>query len=203
MTSAPGSGTGLRRALLVGALAVLVTAIVAITAGGGTSGPAATPGSTATARSTAAPGSPAPNTVGSTENTAASTALAGSIDCRHDLGPMPQYLAGDPCPSAIVAVELAVAAVRLPIGRIVIEPGPLFCDVTWEGYGSPAACFGPLVRPGQYMHAYVRFVGSEAVAVVMLGLDLPADDNDPFATRPPWQTTLVAVEAPPTGWVMP
>jgi hypothetical protein len=37
----------------------------------------------------------------------------------------------------------------------------------------------------------------------MLGLDLPEKQREPGATRPPWLTTLVAVEVPPDGWVMP
>jgi hypothetical protein len=131
------------------------------------------------------------------------SALAASIDCRRDSGPMPAYLAGDPCPSAIAAVELAVAPVGLQITRMVIQAGPLFCDVLWYGVGSPVTCAAPMIRAGQFMHAYVRFDGSSRVAVVMLGLDLPADDNDPLATRPPWNTTLVAVEVPPAGWAMP
>jgi hypothetical protein len=169
---------------VLAALAVALTVVVAIIAAG------------TTPRSTATPGAPSATAVGP-------SALAISIDCRRESGPMPAYLAGDPCPSAIVAVELAVAPVRLPIERMVIVSGPLFCDVIWEGVGSPAVCFGPAIRPGQFMHAYVRFDGSSRVAVVMLGLDLPADDNDPFATRPPWNSTLIAVEVPPAGWVMP
>ncbi|HYK95602.1 MAG TPA: hypothetical protein VE011_07050 [Candidatus Dormibacteraeota bacterium] len=125
------------------------------------------------------------------------------IDCRREVVPFPSYLAGDPCPTAVLAVENAVAVVRMPIRRMVILAGPLFCGVIWEGTGSPAICFDQLDRPGQFMHAYVSFVDSPKVAVVMLGLDLPADDNDPAATRPPWQTTLVAIDVPPSGWVMP
>lgn len=123
--------------------------------------------------------------------------------CTREPGQVPTYLASDPCPSAIEAVQAAVATVRMPIERMATEPGPLFCGVIWEGYGSPAVCFGPDIRPGQYMHAYVSFADSDKVAVVMLGLDLPADDNDPAATRPPWQTTLVAFDTPPIGWAMP
>ena len=86
---------------------------------------------------------------------------------------------------------------------MVIEPGPLFCDVIWEGYGTPPPCRGAAARPGQFMHAYVAFRGTDKVAVVMLGLDLPDSGSDPQATRPPWNTTLVAVGVPPVGWVMP
>ena len=53
------------------------------------------------------------------------------------------------------------------------------------------------------MHAWVSFVGSVDMAAVMLGLDLPADVEDPVATRPPWNATVVTVETPPDGWVMP
>jgi hypothetical protein len=100
-------------------------------------------------------------------------------------------------------VQEAIASARLTAQRVVILPGPLFCDVIWEGYGSPAACFGFDARPGQYMHAYISFADSPKVAVVMLGLDLPDDDNAPAATRPPWLATLVAFDVPPADWVMP
>jgi len=100
-------------------------------------------------------------------------------------------------------VQEAIANVRLTIKRMVILPGPLFCNVIWEGYGSPSVCSEPAIRPGQYMHAYVSFTDSPKVAVVMLGLDLPDDETAPAATRPPWLATLVAVDVPPAGWVMP
>lgn len=131
------------------------------------------------------------------------TVPAATIRCTREPGPLPRALASDPCPDAIVAVTLAVAPVRLPISRIVIEPGPFYCDVIWPGVGSPRVCYGPFVRPGQFMHAWVSFRGSEDVAAVMLGLDLPDDLEAPGATRPPWHATLVTVEVPPAGWVMP
>jgi hypothetical protein len=130
------------------------------------------------------------------------SAPAISIMCRADAAPQPA-LGGDPCPGAISAVELAVAPVRLPIDRIVIEPGPFYCDVIWPGATTAPACYGTLVIPGQYMHAWVGFVRSEKVAVVMLGRDLPADLLVPATAPLPWNATLVAVELPPTGWVMP
>ena len=179
-----GAGRQAGIGLAVTAIAVTLGVVVAV----------------ASARPTPSP-SPATGPTGAASDVAVVAAL--EIDCRREVVPFPSYLTGDPCPSAVLAVEGAVAAVRLPIRRMVILAGPLFCDVVWEGFGSPAACFGQLDRPGQYMHAYVRFVDSPKVAVVMLGLDLPADDNDPAATRPPWQTTLVALDVPPSGWVMP
>ena len=112
-------------------------------------------------------------------------------------------LVSDPCPDAIVAVKLAVAPVRLPIERIVIAPGPFYCDVLWPGAGSFAPCYGPMARPGQFMHAWVSFVGSDKIAAVMLGLDLPDDLDAPGVTRPPWHATLVTTEVPPAGWAMP
>jgi hypothetical protein len=53
------------------------------------------------------------------------------------------------------------------------------------------------------MHAWVAFRDTHEVAVVMLGLDLPDLSATPRPTRPPWSTTVVTVEIPPTGWVMP
>jgi hypothetical protein len=130
-------------------------------------------------------------------------ATGQSVRCTPETGSLPALLASDPCPSADLAVELAVAPVRLPIERVVIEPGPFFCDVIWPGVGSPRICRGAAVLAGQFMHAWVSFVGSDKVAAVMLGLDLPDDLDAPGATRPPWHATLVATEVPPAGWVMP
>jgi len=126
-----------------------------------------------------------------------------AVSCAGEVTPLPSLLASDPCPDAILAVQLAVAPVRLPIERLVVEPGPFYCDVLWPGIGSPAACFGVSVRPGQFMHGWASFRGSDEVAAVMLGLDLPDDLGAPGATRPPWHATLVTVETPPAGWVMP
>jgi hypothetical protein len=131
------------------------------------------------------------------------TALPPSILCSHDEGPLPSMLAGDPCPGAVEAVESAVSAINLPPERIVVESGPFFCDDIWPGVGSPAVCFGFDVRPGQFMHGWVRFRDSDRIAAVMLGLDVPDDVSNPHATRPPWSATLVAVQVPPGGWVMP
>jgi hypothetical protein len=110
---------------------------------------------------------------------------------------------GDPCPTAITAAELAAAPVRLPIARVVIEPGPFFCDDVWPGVGSEIPCYAPAVQPGQFMHAWVSFTGSQQVAAVMLGRDLPAERSSPRSTAPPWTATLVNVEVPPAEWVMP
>ncbi len=125
------------------------------------------------------------------------------VACRIEPLPLPSTLSGDPCPSATMAVELAIAPVRLPIDRIAIEPGPFFCAVFWPGGGSMPPCYGPVVRPGQFMHAWVSFSGSEKVAVVVLGLDLPTDLDIPGSTPPPWNATVLAVEVPPARWVMP
>ena len=114
----------------------------------------------------------------------------------------PAYL-GDPCASATVGVELAVAPVRLPIARVVIEPGPFFCDDVWPGAGTELPCYGPNVRPGQFMHAWVSFTQSAKVAAVMLGRDLPTDIDSPSPTPPSWTATLITVEVPPAGWSMP
>ena len=131
------------------------------------------------------------------------TAFSPTVRCEPERSPLPSVLSNDPCPGAAFAVSLAIAPVRLPAKLIVIEPGPFYCDVIWPGVASPPACYGPIVRPGQFMHAWVSFTGSDKVAAVMLGLDLPNDLNLPGATRPPWSATLVAAEVPPAGWVMP
>ena len=114
----------------------------------------------------------------------------------------PAYL-GDPCPPATLAVELAVAPVRLPISRVVIEPGPFFCNDVWPGAGVEVPCYAPAVQPGQFMHAWVSFAQSTQVAAVMLGRDLPLEIGSPPPSPPPWTTTLVTVEVPPAGWSMP
>ncbi|GEM_PF-3401777 len=184
--------TGLRLALTVAGFAIGLTAVVALGLGATPPGPSPMP-SEAAAGATATVPPPATETAAPTP----------TVSCRRDPGTVPPSLASDPCPTAVLAVELAVATVRLPISRMVIEPGPLFCDVIWEGYGTPRPCRGAATQPGQFMHAYVVFRGTDKVAVVMLGLDLPDSGSDPHATRPPWNTTLVAVGIPPAGWVMP
>jgi len=138
-----------------------------------------------------------------TPTAAPTPAPTTAVSCTREAGPLPSALASDPCPDAVLAVELAVATVRLPIERIVLEPGPFYCDVLWPGVGSPVVCYGVMVRPGQFMHAWASFIGSEKVAAIALGLDLPDDLTSPGATRPPWNATLAAVEVPPAGWVMP
>lgn len=184
MTSAHRSGRGLGLTIGVFVLAVAATILVVTLVGSWSAGPSPTTGGEATTGST----SPAPT---------------ARVDCTEEPGPLARGLSGDACPSAILAVELAVAPVRLPIVRIVIEPGPFFCDVLWPGAASSPPCYGPAVRPGQFMHAWAGFSGSPKVAVVALGLNLPPDIDGPGTTRPPWRATLVTVAIPPDGWVMP
>jgi hypothetical protein len=126
-----------------------------------------------------------------------------SVRCTPEPGRLPSMLSSDPCPAAVAAVEQAVRDVRIPLERIVIEPGPFYCNEIWPGIGSPRFCSMFSIQPGQWMHAWVRFTDSDRIGAVMLGLDLPDNQEEPGATRPPWLTTLVAVEVPPDGWVMP
>ena len=142
-------------------------------------------------------------TVGATS--VATPAATATVACAEEPGDLTLGLRRPACPTAILAVELAVAPVRLPIERIVIQPGPFFCDVLWPGpqTAKPGCRGGGAVQPGQFMHAWVAFRDSPKVAVVMLGLDLPDFTSSPRPTRPPWITTIVTTEIPPTGWVMP
>jgi hypothetical protein len=135
----------------------------------------------------------------STSAIASPTAI--EVSCTPD-AEAPAYL-GDPCPAATIAVELAVAPVRLPLARVVIEPGPFFCDDVWPGAGVEVPCYAPMVQPGQFMHAWVSFTKSSEIAAVMVGRDLPTEIGSPPPTAPPWTATLVKVEAPPAGWAMP
>lgn len=180
-------------ALRLAGLAIALTVLVVLGGLALASRPA--PTATAPPTATAAPSTASPS--------AAPSMPAMTVLCTREPWSPGGILASDPCPSAVVAVQLAVAPVRLPIERIVIEPGPFYCDVIWPGVGSPRVCAGYGVRPGQYMHAWASFRGSDEVAAVMLGLDLPDNLNEPGATRPPWHATLVTVEVPPAGWVMP
>jgi hypothetical protein len=173
-------------------LAIVFTVVVAIVVSG--SPPNAAPPHVAESPSQ----SPSP----SPSRPAPSPAPTATVRCVEEPEPLAAGLTGPACPSAILAVELAVAPVRLPIERISVEPGPFYCDLLWPGAQTAPPCVGYATRPGQFMHAWVGFAGSSEVAVVMLGLNLPADDT-PGATRPPWHMTLVAVEIPPDGWVMP
>ena len=123
------------------------------------------------------------------------------ISCTPD-AQAPAYL-GDPCPAATVAVELAVAPVRLPLARVIIQPGPFFCDDVWPGAGVEAPCYAPMVQPGQFMHAWVSFAKSSEIAAVMVGRDLPTEVGSPRPAPPRWTATLITVEVPPAGWAMP
>ena len=134
---------------------------------------------------------------------AASPAPTPAVLCEEEPGDLALGLSKPACPQAILAVQLAVAPVRLPVVRIVIEPGPFFCDMLWPGVQTVKPCFGAFVQPGQFMHAWVSFRDSAKVAVVMLGLDLPIVAQSPRPARPPWISTLVTVEIPPAGWAMP
>jgi hypothetical protein len=126
-----------------------------------------------------------------------------SVACKNEFAPLPTLLQGDQCPAAILAVQLAVAPIHQPIQRIVIEPGPFYCDQVWPDPDTQVTCYGPTIRLGQFMHAWVSFAGTASVAAVMLGLDLPDNIDAPGATISPWGTTLVAYEVPPSRWVMP
>lgn len=127
-----------------------------------------------------------------------------TVSCQEEPADLALGLSRPACPSAIAAVELAVTPLGLPVDQVVIEPGPFYCDVLWPGVQTAAPrCGLTSVQPGQFMHAWVAFRESPKVAVVMLGLDLPDMGATPRPTPPPWNTTLVTVEIPPTGWVMP
>ena len=143
--------------------------------------------------------SPAPGTPAASAPAPSGQEIA--IICAPD-AQAPPYL-GDPCPAATVAVELAVAPMRLPIVRIVIEAGPFFCNDIWPGVGIVVPCYEPMVQPGQFMHAWVSFAQSTEVAAVLLGRDLPLEIGSPLPTPPPWTATLVKAETPPAGWSMP
>jgi hypothetical protein len=125
------------------------------------------------------------------------------VACTRETGELPPALRGDPCPDAVTAVELAVAPVRLPIDRIVVQPGPFYCENVWPGVGPTRNCYGVLVIPGQYMHSWVSFERSDEIAAVMLGRDLPQNLQAPVAKPIAWNATLVKVEVPPHGWTMP
>jgi len=153
------------------------------------------PSTAVTASQTSSPGQTAPAT------SAASPAI--DIACTPTPAEVVPALRGDPCPGAISAVEGAVAPLPFTVSRIVIEPGPFYCDDVWPGTRSLPACYGVLVLPGQYMHAWAAFASSDKVAAVMLGRDIPSNLEVPAASPLPWSATLVKFEIPPAGWSMP
>ena len=155
----------------------------------------ASPDNTALASPTAPAGRPTP----------IPTVNRSFVQCSAEVVEQPVMLAGDPCDSALAAVTTALDDVGLPIEEVILESRPFYCDVIWPGVATPPpGCSGGFAAlPGQYMHAWVSFRGSDVVAAVLLGLNLPDDPDQPGATRPPWSTTVVAVEVPPAGWVMP
>jgi hypothetical protein len=148
------------------------------------------------------PPTPPSATPGTPDEAASATASAPEVRCTPDPDVTAPALR-DPCPAAIEAVRTSVVVAGLPIEWLVVEPGPFFCDVIWSGAASERPCYGPAVRPGQYMRAWVGFVGSDEVGAVALGRNLPPDDELQDASPIPWHATLLAVEVPPAGWSEP
>jgi hypothetical protein len=146
--------------------------------------------------STASPAS-SPSPASSSSPAPAASAL---VTCLPETGPLPSGFGGDPCPSAIAAIRAVVAPLRLTIARLRIEPGPFECGDLWPGVGTPPACRPPVI-PGRDMHGWVSFVGTDRVAAVALVRQLP--DGALASTPGPWQATLLELEDPPGGWVMP
>ena len=112
---------------------------------------------------------------------------------------------GDPCPSAIAAVEMTVATLGLPMSRMSLVGGPFICGGYWFGPGSAPACLMEPYLPGQWMHGWVAFVGSSKVAAVLLGH--PEPDVPCCGSPPPspwsWQATVSAFQVPPSSFVFP
>lgn len=106
---------------------------------------------------------------------------------------------GNPCPSALAAVQAVVAPLGLPMSQIRIQPGPFQCGVLWPGVQSPVVCFGPAIVPGASMHGWVAFVESTKVAAVGL-YRTPPQGSTPAG---PWKASVVAFTVPPDGWLMP
>ena len=105
---------------------------------------------------------------------------------------------GDPCPSALAAVQAVVAPLGLAT-RVYIEPGPFPCGGIWPGLHSPQVCFGVIVMPGASMHGWVALAGTAKVAAVGLSR------TPPHGSTPggPWKASVIAFTVPPTGWAMP
>ncbi|HEY3336304.1 MAG TPA: hypothetical protein VGK16_13815 [Candidatus Limnocylindrales bacterium] len=140
------------------------------------------------------PTSPSP-----TPTAAATPSPSASISCVPEPAEVAPGGSGDPCPSALAAVEAVVAPLGLPVTKIYIQPGPFRCGLVWPGIQSPVVCFGQLIIPGASMHGWVAFAGSAKVAAVGLSRTPPAR----VFLGGPWKAAVVAFTVPPDGWVMP
>ena len=129
----------------------------------------------------------------------ASPSPSASVSCVPEPAEVAPGGSGDPCPSALAAVQAVVAPLGLPVSQIRIQPGPFLCGVLWPGGQSPVVCFGVLVMPGASMHGWVVFAGTAKVAAVGLSR------TPPHGSTPggPWKASVVAFTVPPGGWVMP
>ncbi len=146
------------------------------------------------------PPSPPPPASPSPPATAtASPSPSASIVCVPEPAEVAPGGSGDPCPSALAAVEAVVAPLGLPVTQVRIQPGPFQCSVLWPGAESPVVCFGPIIVPGASMHGWVGFSGTAKVAAVGLSR------TPPHGSTPggPWKASVAAFTVPPDGWAMP
>ena len=134
-----------------------------------------------------------------TSPTVPPTTLTGAWMCEPDPG-APQL--GDPCPSAIEAIQAAVTLLGSEVTLAVIQPGPFLCGVLWPGVQSEPVCVGAFMAPGMFMHAWIAFSGTARVAAVSLDRALPSDTS-PLASSGPWHASVEAFEVPPAVWVFP
>jgi hypothetical protein len=129
----------------------------------------------------------------------ASPSPSASVSCVPEPAEVAPGGSGDPCPSALAAVEAVVAPLGLPVSQIRIQPGPFQCGVLWPGVQSPVVCFGPVIVPGASMHGWVAFEGTAKIAAVGLSRT-PPNGSVPAG---PWKAAVVAFAVPPDGWAMP
>jgi hypothetical protein len=182
-------------------LALLVVATIALGFGAANGYGAGVRSAGAPPASGGGPASPTPAPSTGPSTSAAPSGPVARLTCTPDPN---AFDLGDPCPSALEAVERAVAPLGQAVSAIDIEPGPFLCDQLWPGVGRDQ-CFGTFVRPGRFMHAWAEFMDSPRIAAISLARDGPTVPAASSASSAPsaWRATVEAYEIPPQGWAFP
>lgn len=138
------------------------------------------------------------------------------VTCEAFRGPLPSRVAGDPCPSAVRAVEEATLSIGVPVVRVTIRPGPFgACGDVWSVATPAPSClfqrhFDAVAVPGTLMHAWVAFADTDRVLPLDLWRPLLAGTDTPLVGPSGmfWSYDWASSgsngwQSPPPGWVFP